>query len=90
VLSPCRVDECVEYISAILNAQDDEVLRIIERELEPEKLVTVVSENRIAVTDKGLKKIEEVGIDEEVVENIDEEKSLDNQPYQHFRRLCHD
>ena len=75
MLSPCRVDECVEYISSILNAQDDEVLHIIERELEPEKLMTM-SENRIFVTEEGLKKIEEVGIDEEVVETLMKRRAL--------------
>jgi hypothetical protein len=69
MLSPCRVDECLEYISSILNAQDDEILHIIERELEPKKLVSM-SENRIFVTEEGLKKIEEMGIDEKVVETL--------------------
>jgi len=75
MLSPCRVDECLEYISTILNVQADEVLCIIEKELELEKLV-VVSENRIDVTDKALKKIEEVGIDKEVVEVMMKRKAL--------------
>jgi len=75
MLSPCRIDECLEYISAILNAQDDEILHIIERELEPEKLVSM-SENRIFIAEEGLKKIEEMGIDEKVVETLMRRRAL--------------
>jgi hypothetical protein len=79
MLSPCRVDECLEYISSILNAQDDEILHIIERELEPEKLVSM-SENRIFIAEEGLKKIEEMGIDEKVVETLMRRRALTISP----------